>query len=477
MSSADTIPIILNQQYTSDDVNNLQDIWAKWLNDAVGYGNSKTDLLLNTSSPAATNLVGVVLGGLEIIPDGTGVKIKRGALSMPTISSPSGDEPISGVELAFQLTDLHINMPSPGADTWYLVEAQVTETDDPTVSVPIWNGTAFVSTPGQVKRTRRVVNPFVSAGTASSIPALDIGFIPIAAVFRPAGGGAVSNAHIVDIRPFAPRCEGYVYDLQQNWWATSSQVAVSTTIAMRTRARCRHGDMAFGPIPGSSPTNFDPTSATFLETGGGAPAADEWWYMYLCPLVMTGQLGVRPRHLYASYASQGILVFTKKPPAAPGRRTNGSAITLPAPFASFTCAANEGVLVGMLKRDSGNTGWQPLTCNGDRVQAASRFPCGAGALPTVTLFTVAGTTHPIPAGAIAFDLQVSTTVAGSGSADMRLQNPSGTLQRYPLPYDATTVGAHVTFRDADLSLGQSYELGASGAIGGTYQADLLGFRI
>lgn len=478
MSSADRIPFILNEQYQSPDLNTLQNLWSRWLTDATYLRGKRDDPAVNTAQMSIAANYSVVIGGLEVRASGANIQIIAGGILQISPIAPVTDDPFTQTTLSFLVANEVMATPAPGADTWYLLQAEAADVDDPTVIVPIWNGAAFVPTPGQVKRVRREMVLTLKAGTATSIPTPDTNQVCIAGVFRPAGGGAVLNAHIVDMRPMLPGPRGIARDILKNRWATSALIGNPTTLVMDVRVMSQDGELAYGPEDGVAPTAFDPTTAAYKSFGSPAIAANQWWYLYLCPLPSFGDF-LRPAHLYPSSVGQGVLVLSNVAPSTAWRRTNSASVAYPQPFTAHSCVTGRGVLVGMLKRNGANTGWKPMSCVGDRVQTAGVLGTWillAGAAPPQPLFTTLGAlADMIPSGAVAFDVQVVADSAGAGAATVTVQDPTALVQRYEQLAPTDVLDSSVVFEDVDLTRGQSYELDAT-AGAGDLAAYLMGFR-
>lgn len=478
MSSADRVPFIVNERYVSTDLNTLQNLWPRWLTDVQAYANAFVIPGVNNAPVSVGSLLTLVLGGLEVNANGTSIDVSRGALIQPSPIAAATDDPISAMAIGFNLATLTVATPAPVSDTWCLVQAQVQDVADPTVSVDVWNGSAFVSTPGQVKRRRRTLAVTVKStgGTSTSVPTPDAGNVPIAALFRPAGGGSVLDAHIVDVRPMLPRTSGTPHHLLQVYARTNDLQGTNASIQLNVRAMTPHGEMSFVPSS-ASPTSFQPDDAAYKATGSAAVAANQWWYLYLCPVALGGLRGVRPRHLYANYAGEGMLVLSDVAPRAV-LRDNSNSITLPAPFAGFTVATGQATFVAAIRRNSANTGWVPFLTLGDKTTLYDKVTADVGGAIPLALFTAVGTTELLPAGAKSFDVEVAQNASAAVVSKLVVQDPTGALQRTNAQTIDSNAGGNATiFRDVDLTVGQSLEVNATLGGGGTFQGTILGFRI
>jgi hypothetical protein len=417
MALLDKVPFVLNEQYKSEDLNTLQDVGAAWTDDAAAFPTATRV----TSTPAAAipadELYPVVLGGLNASPSGGNVSIAAGVAVVPDLGADP-NRPISQEVLARNAVATVVVLPSPVTDTWYLITAAAVETSDAAVPRNRWvpaNNAWESPVPSIVKRTRMALAFTVAAGSATQIPT-SVSRMPICAVFRPAGGGAVTTSQIVDLRPFAdggPKTPAVV--LQRNLWRTNLFAASgSTLLAISSRVLGPDGTTMWVEEAG-----LDPIGAAIKDPSSGAAAAGQWWYLYLCPLPVGGSTRVFPRHAQAGLAGQqGILVLSR---AAPNGRTNVATVNLPAPFNNFPCAAGKAACIGALKRDSANTGWLGQACIGDLVRVAATTKTVAP-VGTATIMTPGGDVDatdvvPLNARACSYKVQMTNIDLAGGAMD------------------------------------------------------------
>jgi hypothetical protein len=417
MSLSDKVPFVLNEQYKSEDLNTLQDVAAAWADDAAAFPTATRF----TSTPAAAipadELYPVVLGGLNASPSGGNVSIAPGVAVVPDLGADP-NRPISQEVLARNAAAIVVALPSPVTDTWYLITAAAVETSDAAVPRNRWvpaNNAWESPVPSIVKRTRMALAFTVAAGSATQIPT-SVSRMPICAVFRPAGGGAVTTSQIVDLRPFAdggPKTPAVV--LQRNLWRTNLFAASgSTLLAISSRVLGPDGTTMWVEEAG-----LDPIGAAIKDPSSGAAAAGQWWYLYLCPLPVGGSTRVFPRHAQAGLAGQqGILVLSR---ALPNGRTNSATVNLPAPFNNFPCAAGKAACIGALKRDSANTGWLGQACTGDLVRVAATTKTVAP-VGTATIMTPGGDVDatdvvPLNARACSYKVQMTNIDLAGGAMD------------------------------------------------------------
>ena len=431
MALSDKVPFVLNEQYKSEDLNTLQDVGEAWTDDAAAFPTATRF----TSTPAAAipadELYPVVLGGLNASPSAGNVSIAAGVAVVPDLGADP-NRPISQEVLARNAAATVVALPSPVTDTWYLITAAAVETSDAAVPRNRWvpaNQAWESPIPSIVKRTRMALAFTVTAGTATQIPT-SASRMPICAVFRPAGGGAVTTSQIVDLRPFAdggPKTPAVV--LQRNLWRTNLFAASGATLlAISSRVIGPDGTTLWVEEAG-----LDPLGASTKDPSSGAASANQWWHLYLCPLPVGGSTRVFPRHAQAGLAGQqGILVLSR---AAPNGRTNVATVNLPAPFNNFPCLAGKAACIGALKRDSGNTGWVGSQCENDIVRLA-RVVSIVTPNPALTLLTAGGDAlssdlAPLNARSVSYEFVVSAR---------NLTPPGPTYARYKIDDAVTGVG-------------------------------------
>lgn len=476
MAASDEVPFYLNEQFSSADQNTQQSLGARWLTDALRYVMTKPTTRLPADAPIGDTQPNVVLGGLTVTPSGASVSIAAGALlvtdQLPT--TPDVD-PTTGDTLAFHPATEVIAAPVPGVDTWYVLEAQPQDVDDPTVSRRVWDegAAAWVDTPLVKRRRRTIAFRFTDAGAPTEIPGASATWVAIAGVFRPSAGGVIANEHLVDLRPLAQRIPTQLLGAERvefhelNWRTSPASInQAATEIAFKVLALNQLGEFS-----GATSSPIDPLNAAYVNPADAAPVADEWWYLYLCPWRFTGL----PRHGQADIIGQGVFVFSKV--AATQDRKNSASLTLPAPFGVSTAAAGTAVCFGAIQRNAGNTAWRGATCVEGRVRMADGI--AVSALVPFTVFGAIGGTSPLPANAVSFDASVYQIVVGANDVLLALQDPTGLVQASPVvPLKQATLNSWVRMPGNDLRLGQAYDLSAvSGVPGGVTIAEVVGYEI
>lgn len=421
--SLDRVPFVTNEQYASADLNALQTIWERYQHDAGGFP-CRARELTETGDLAVAAVVppAVLLGGLEAASDGsTALLIEPGALAVTSFPADPGETPLSTYKLALNPTQASVTLPSPGADTWYIVGGRPVVEDDPVELRRVWNSSA----PGfedqnLVKRQRAAMVFEVVEGTATDLPlTMPTDTVPLYAVFRPAGGGAIDDAtQVIDLCPLPSTSRlantGRAEIAHSTWRMT-------TTLTINVHAFLDglelHASVAgLDPLDVKNPDDADPVFAD-----------QQWWYLYLAPFSALGPLCC-PRHAQfpaGALRQQGLLVFSKTAPAGPGSRTNSAALTAPAPFSDAEIPIGGAICVAQLYWKQ--TAWIQAWALGDTV--ALQPVSGIG----FTFSTVAFNARaPVGARFVDYLLQASS----SEDQALELRNTASTLAHY---YAALTI--------------------------------------
>jgi hypothetical protein len=299
----------------------------------------------------------------------------------------------------------------------------------------------------------------VLAGSATNIP-INASRLVICAVFRPAGGGAVSASQIVDLRPFASafRNDDARGTFLRNLWSTDVFSTAATTVNVDTKVVGPNGNTLWAQ------GTVDPLNARFLDPTASAAAANGWYYLYLCAWPFAGSARIAPR-VAQQLNQQGLVVVSK---VVPTGRLNSNTLNLPAPFNNYTIAAGGAVCFGAIKRNNVNTAFQGAMCTHDRVTVfgSDRFITPA---PTAPLMTLGGTTiydqAPVNARLLTIHAQMQD-----------VDNPADVYGRYTIGGAAVAAGA-----DFDLTLVEQeggYTLSTKEIVvpnDGVYRIDAYGF--
>lgn len=349
MSGIDNEVFNTLERAESADVNDLQSLTARFLSEMARYGLSSKPV----ANPLAEAVGPVVLGGLLVTPNGNDVSVSLGVMGQQSATLVPVPGPLdSSYRLSRNVVAQTVVMPAPGATTFYLIEAQMVEVTTVNSLRDIWTPPAgpFVPTLVPKQRERQIVFQLLTGGAQAPAPSGG-DWVPIAIVRRPAGGGPVAATDIVDVRPlYAPRLAAMVNPLRR--FCRTSAVA-SNNVEFAFEYDGPEGRRA-------AVGTADLTTATYLDPGAPALAANAIRYAYLAPW---SSLNLEPR-LNASVAFEGVLVISNVVPTAGARNSGG--LTLPAPYGTTPVPAFSAYYVATLVRDSTNTGWVPMTINGPR---------------------------------------------------------------------------------------------------------------
>lgn len=342
MSGNDNLLMNTLERATSGDINDLQSLQARVLAELFRQTFSR-----RTLGQAFSDSTRSICMGLGVTASGSDVVVGLGVLAQQSATLP----PVPGaLDSTYRLARLDtattITGPTPGANTWYLLEAQMVPLVASTQVRDIYNPTTQVFVPTLVtKITLQSIAFQITPGVGANLPAPSGGdWVPLAGVEWPAGGGAPLN--IVDLRQLPDVVEGGLpatATVEQQQIETVSTTAVPSNdvsiVAQTSDPRARLG---------GSTGVFDATSGTVIEPGT-VFVADAWYYLYLAEW---STLALAPQGAQG-FAMRGVVVVSATPPTL-GTPNPSAAITPPAPFAIATTNA---VCIGAVRRNSANTGW------------------------------------------------------------------------------------------------------------------------
>lgn len=378
MAGADHVLFNNLEQALSTDFNKVQDMAARNVADLLRFMlHHRAAPVGPTNVPVSTER-DVVLGGLVVTPDGgAGVNVAAGALLQysPT-ALPVPDTLDSQYRIGINRAIENVAAPSPGGDTYYLLEAQMEEvvTVNEVRNIFTPPSGPFVPTPVDKQVERQIAFQF-TAGTATQAPAASTDWVPIAVVFRPGGGGDVAQEDIIDVRPQWQRrmietpVETQMPAAIVTSWAskaTSVPGTYTTEAKLDVEAYLNGEHLFFRTFTTAA---VDLASAAYIEPGISSPfpGTAAIFYLYLCP----PRAGMVPSGQYAdSVAHRGVLVLSRGVPST--QHINLAGIALPAPWAGITIPAGQAVCVGAFAaRVAGfeaqwcdRNGWHHLTTDG-----------------------------------------------------------------------------------------------------------------
>ncbi|KKN72092.1 hypothetical protein LCGC14_0414870 [marine sediment metagenome] len=358
MAGADNEVFNTRERPVSNDHNDLQSMAARTLADMLREMFVKRSFSLGLAATEAPR--NVILGGLEVTPSGSDLLVAPGALMQESATlTPAPGALDSNYRIAILRSAATVIPPSPAGDTWFLLEAQMTEVTTVSESRDILDVPTATFLPASVpkQRERRLLFSFVT-GTATEAPVPTGGnFVPIAMVFRPAGGGAVLATHLIDTRTM---------------W--DAEAPLRDTLALGSLLQRDRGQrfLLTSSVPGTpsnsmlidaeafvAPTRLWYTrsgslnvTAAFTLSPGTVLSADTWYYLYLASWQGIPIVSV----LDPFSTGRGILVLSAVVPIT-SLLKNSLAVPLPAPFGITDLPGGVGVCVAALRRNAANTGW------------------------------------------------------------------------------------------------------------------------
>jgi len=412
--------INVRERPLSTDINDLQSLVAREVLDTLRFMMATE----TSGSPMLTTIQDVVLGGLIVIPSSTSVSISPGAILQDSATVPDTQGPLdSSYRVGVLRSAATVAAPAPVGDTYYLLEAQVSLVTTLTASRDILNsGTGAFQATTVTKRQEYQITFQFKAGTSTAIPAVDAGWLPIAGVFRPGGGGVVNQTDIVDVRPlwitstvevqsFGPaRVDSYAQ--RTLGYGTNNVFTVDFNYA---------GWLGGQRLFAASASPQDLSTATFIEPGTSFATNYLWYYVYLVPA-----RGLLQRGVYLNVDSNCLVVVSRVAPNARG--VNNGSITLPTPYNGVTVSAGNALHVGVLFRPNASrfSGSETSrggearmnTVNGTNVGIAD-IVVGTTNPSTFNTDTANGGAEALPFG-VDFILRADLVSIGSGNVNASL---------------------------------------------------------
>jgi hypothetical protein len=369
MAGNDNVLFTNLQRSLSTDYNDLQSMAARSLADIFKHLVATKNVESGAGTSPSSSPSSCVLSGLLSVPNGTQVNVTAGALMQDSAALlPVPGSLDSTYRLAYQRATETLTPPAPGGDTWYLLEAQMTEVDSLLGNRDVFNPATGVFTPAAVtlQQEHQIAYQF-TAGTINSLPAVTVDFVPLAAVFRPAGGGAVLSTHIIDLRPLWQQFIGERATTTAEpqagtvtrWGLRPTSIPLTlTTLAELDLEGELDGQRLFARTDGAA---VDLSGTEFHESGLVFPAAASIFYLYLVPVL--GGVSA-PTGQHADLVHRGALVLSLVAPNL--QRTNGAVITMgAAPFTGATVAAGGALYVGALLSAAGGIESQWCSVDGE----------------------------------------------------------------------------------------------------------------
>jgi len=418
MASTDHNLITVREKPLSTDINDIQALTGRSLVEVLQYilYNERISLTnpLETSGPE-----GYVLGGLTVSGSGANASISPGVLLQNNAALLPAPGPLdSNSRLAIQRSVVLEPAPTPGADTYYLLEARMTEVvvTSPTRDVLDPVSGNFVATVVPKLHERRLEFQW-RAGTVNAAPATMVGWIPLAVIFRPAAGGNVLTSHVQDARPlfdFASKVAiGELspvtrsVEFTRSYLATQSRIPGDNSLLIRFDMVVRDSS---GRVVVAKSDGFVDVSLFDRQTGITFPgAANAVKYLYLAH-------GPHPvSNRYTGVAHRGFLVVSDVAPSLDN--VNSAAIAVVG-VAGGSIGQGSAVCIGVLR--SNGTGWYPMSQVGRRVAVYRLATTPSGAIPSLTF---AG---DVPANAKIIDCRLNATLSGGGAGSLAVTEPGAT---------------------------------------------------
>jgi hypothetical protein len=350
MSGADHVTINVRERPSSTDLNNLQSMQARTLLDLLNYASIQQ--LLGVPGLAVTPR-NCVLGGLTVTPSGTNIVIAAGALLQSSATlAPAPGALDSSYRIGVLRAPYTMTLATPGVDSIFLIEAQMVEVTTTTESRDVLNSLTgnFVPTalPKQVER--QLVFQCVTTVTAHAPAPSGGNWVPICAIRRAAGGGALVATDIVDARPMqGPFDAPSTIAPKVNGGRLIVTAAAPTVVTLDADIDGMYGHRVI-----QTQVAIDPSNASYLSPTT-AIAASTWYYLYLAPWAGSHTV----RKMDTQIAVEGVLVLSSVTPSSNARR-NGAAIQLPSPYGVTDAASDTAYFIGAIRRNAANTGWVPM---------------------------------------------------------------------------------------------------------------------
>lgn len=415
MASTDHNLINVRERPLSTDINDIQALTGRSLVEVLQF--LLYNERINLSNPLETGgPEGYVLGGLTVSGSGANASISPGVLLQNNAALLPAPGPLdSNIRLATQRSVVLEPAPTPGSDTYYLLEARMAEVVVTSPSRDVLDPVTgnFVATTVPKLHERRLEFRW-RAGTADAAPATVVGWIPLAVIFRPAAGGNVLTSHVQDARPifdFAAKVTAAELspttrsvEFTRSYLATQSRIPGdnSLLISLDMVVRDSQGRVALAKSNG-----FVDVSIFDRQTGITFPGTNNTVrYLYLAHAPHPVS------HRYAGVAHRGYLVVSNVAPSLDN--VNSAAIPVVG-VAGGSIGQGSAVCIGVLR--SNGTGWYPMSQVGRRVSVYRLPTTPAGALPS---FTFSGA---VPANAKIIDCRLNATLSGGGAGAIFVTEP------------------------------------------------------
>ena len=357
-----------------------------------------------------------VMAGLSFFASGTDLLVQPGFVMQSSNSFPTPVGPLdSPARMGLLLAQLTLAIPDPGVDSYFLVQAQLSDTTinenrdfldavtrmyDPPVSIP--------------KRLIHGLTITLKQGTAVQIPTPDANNVAIGAFFKATGANLLDD-NTLDMRRVPHDFVG------PNWVSPSATESLTYPI-------CRQMDtVAFGSVSNAVTGRWSALLNGFLATcvtrealsvdltGFLDPAetltANRWYYLYAGQNPrgqIIGQPLGRVVNAYRDRNLQSNCVFAVSSVNPNDKGGNSAAVGLVRPFAGVSVSAGRLVCVGVVRRNNANTGWS----------AQRTSPAGDVSLAREANTTTLDQNSGVANGANRRSINVNLATGGTGSERM-----------------------------------------------------------
>lgn len=348
MSGIDRVVYNLLEQLLSTDLNAMPQRGARTTLDALRL----TQAVSLPFDGGAPSLRDVVLGGLVVTRVATGVQVAPGALLQPYYSgqgtAPSASDSQAQLGRIAQTEDVAIAIPV--SDTWYLLQARVTELSEDTNRL-VWNPSTSSFDVALLGVALSNVLEFSAKAGGADIPLPDAGWCPLAAVFVQ-NTGSFAASDVIDVRPLAGdqqvSSSGEEVMLTHAFLANYGTNTFPSTFLWHIDVDLidRGGRRLFARA--DSDTAF-PLDLNAIKRPGLAIGNATWYYLYLCRWS-----GCAPRNVYSGIKSEGLLLLSDVAPSVQGKRDNATSLTLPSPWNAYIVPAGQATCIGAVLSDQVN---------------------------------------------------------------------------------------------------------------------------
>lgn len=447
MSGTDNVVFNTLERCLSDDLNNVQSMSSRTLQEVASQLLSEHSFTSPGDAFSVSSPTSRVIGGLSISPSGTDVTIAPGILAQySTTLSPVPGALDSPYRIGRNDSAVAFDMPDPVADTYYLIEAQVVRNVTANVQRDIFDpGTeAFVPTFVDKQIEYNIEFQLVTGDSNNfPVPTASDDWVLLGGILRPAGGVAVAQEHLFDMRPLVPGSpverNGITMTKRnlQMGKAGANELLRNGAMRLNIEGKAKGQEIWFETGAESDPwVSVLDTRIEDTVNPVSTIVSNTTVYLYLCPwgdVFPRGQIADgRDPDTDAVVAdtrwnNKGVLCLSEVEPADQGDKTNGDVLNLPAPFSNITVPAGRAMLVTPLFWDtSGIDFFVPMTADTAGGSVGTAFPQSVTLIDqsvatnaTVTFST--STAIPRNARSIGVFVQIGASNSGiSGTIEPRL---------------------------------------------------------